>query len=214
MLKLHYYPLSPFSQKVLMALHEKEYPFEPALVDITNPEARTAYRKINPLGKVPLLEGGGEFIPESSIIIEYVDLHHDGKARLIPADADQARKARFYDRIADHYLTSPMLTVFFDGRKPEAEREPKRVAEAKATLDIALGLFDGHFAKNTWALGSTFSMADCALAPALSYLKMVYPFDAHANLKAYAGRLTERPSFKKVMAEAAPYLAKAMAGGR
>jgi len=214
MLKLHYHPLSSYSQKALMALYEKDYPFEPTLVDITSPDARAAYKKLYPFGKVPLLEGDGEFIPESSIIIEYVDTHHEGKTRLIPADKDQARKARFYDRLSDLYVMEPMLRIFFDGRKPEAEREPRRVAEAKATLDLTLGMFDKHFAKNTWALGDTFSMGDCALAPALGYLRMVYPYEAHANLKSYFGRVSERPSFQKVMAELAPHLARAQAAKR
>jgi glutathione S-transferase len=213
MLKLHYHPLSSYSQKALMALYEKDYPFQPALVDITSPEARAQYKKLYSLGKVPLLEGDGEFIPESSIIIEYVDAHHEGKTRLIPADRDQARKARFYDRVSDLYVMDPMLTIFFDGRKPEAEREPKRVDAARARLDGSFTMLDAHFAKKTWVLGDTFSMADCALAPALGYLRMVYPYDTHANLKAYFGRVSERPSFQKVMSELAPYLAKAKVGG-
>ncbi|HEY3819485.1 MAG TPA: glutathione S-transferase family protein [Polyangiaceae bacterium] len=212
MLKLHYHPLSSYSQKVVMALAEKDYPYEPALLDITSPEARAEYKKLYPLGKVPLLEGDGEFIPESSIIIEYVDTVHEGKTRLIPADPVQARKARFFDRISDLYVMEPMLTTFFDGRKPEAEREPKRVQAARERLDVSFAMFDGHFAKKTWVLGDTFSMADCALAPALGYLRMVHPFDAHANLKSYFGRVSERPSFQKIMAELAPYLARAKAG--
>ena len=205
---LHYHPLSTFSQKTLVALYEKDFPFTPQLLDITNPEARAAYKKLYPLGKIPLLTGEDQFIPESSIIIEYVDSHHEGKIRLIPADPDKARKARFYDRLFDLYVMEPVLTVFFDGRKPEAEREPKRVAAAKERLDLMYGMFDGHFAKNTWTLGDAFTMPDCAAAGALGLAHMVYPYESHANLRAYFGRLSERPTFQKVRAEVAPYIAK------
>jgi glutathione S-transferase len=205
---LHYHPLSTYSQKTLMALYEKGFPFTPQILDITSADAREAYKKVYPLGKIPLLTGEDQFIPESSIIIEYVDAHHDGKLRLIPADRDQARKARFYDRLMDNYVMEPVLTVFFDGRKPEAEREPKRVEAAKARLDTMYAMFDAHLAKNTWILGEAFTMPDCAAAGALGLAHMVYPYEKHANLRAYFGRLSERPTFQKVRAEVAPYIAK------
>jgi glutathione S-transferase len=208
---LHYHPLSTYSQKTLMALYEKDFPFTPQLLDITNPEARAAYKKVYPLGKVPLLTGEDQFIPESSIIIEYVDAHHDGKTRLIPADADKARKTRFFDRNCDLYVTEPALQLFFDSRKPEAEREPKRMQAARERLDTMYAILDGHLGKNKWALGDTFTMADCAATPGLGLARMVHPYEKHANLTAYFGRLSERPSFQKVMAEAGPYIAKAMA---
>jgi len=117
----------------------------------------------------------------------------DRSALRLPTDKDQARQARFFERLSDLYLHDPLQTVLFDGRKPEAEREPRRVAAAK-----------------TWTLGESFSVADCSAAPALGYLRMIYPFDKHPNVVSYAGRLAERPSYRKVHDEAAPFLAKMM----
>src|SRR5262245_33415841 len=129
-MKLHYFPLSTYSQKALIALHEKGVAFEPTFTNLTTQEGRDAYRKVYPLGKVPLLElAGGHIIPEATIIIEYIDTHFDGP-RLIPADTELARRTRFLDRVADNYVNDPFRTIFFDTRKPEAEREPKRVASA------------------------------------------------------------------------------------
>ena len=56
-------------------------------------------------------------------------------------------------------------------------------------------------------MGGMFSMADCAAAPALGCCRMVYPFAKHKNIVAYTNRLAERPSFQRVLQEAAPYLA-------
>src|SRR5437660_761314 len=82
------------------------------------PAAPEAYKKLNPLGKLPLLVlDDGYRIPESSIILEWADTHIQGGTRLIPADADLARRTRFHDRLADLYLNNPLLTVFFDSRK-------------------------------------------------------------------------------------------------
>ncbi len=60
--------------------------------------------------------------------------------------------------------------------------------------------------KRTWAAGDSFSMADCVAAPALYYANRVVPLgDTRKNTAAYLSRLEERPSFKRVMAEAQPY---------
>jgi glutathione S-transferase len=210
--KLYYHPLSTYSQKTLMAFQEKGVSFTPEIVDLTSPESREAYKKIYPLAKLPLLIlDDGWAIPESSIIIEYLDTHFDSGTRLIPEDKDLARRARYHDRQFDLYVNESFQKVFFDGFRPESERDPKGVAAAKERLDVMYTFLEKHFARNTWALGDTFSMADCAAAPCLAYLLSTYPFQAYPHLTAYWGRLAERPSFKKVLAQAEPYLAKMMA---
>jgi len=210
-MKLYYNPISSYSQKALVAFQEKKVSFTPEIVDFGNADARKAYEKVNPLGKVPLLVlDDGHVIPESSIIIEYLDTHFDTGTRLVPADQDLARQTRFYDRVFDLYVNGPFQKIFFDGRKPEAERDPAGVAQARATLEKSYALCDKHFAKHTWANGVDFSMADCAAAPSLGYARMVLPFGGHKHLEAYWNRLAERPSFAKVQADAAPFLAKVL----
>jgi|HubBroStandDraft_4_1064222.scaffolds.fasta_scaffold418313_2 glutathione S-transferase len=214
-MKLYYFPLSTYSQKALTAFYEKGVAFTPEIVSLMDPAQRAEYvAKVNRLGKVPtLVLDDGSIIPESTTIIEYLEDHHgDSGTRLIPADRDLARQTRFNDRNFDLYLNNNMSTIFFDGRKPEAERSPRAVAAARAQLDIVYGIYDEHFAKRTWAIGDAFTMADCAAAPCLAYLKMVHPYEQHKHLVAYAGRLAERPSFARVQHEAAPFMAKMMAG--
>ncbi len=210
-LKLYYHPLSTYSQKTLFALHEKGVSFTPEIVDLMNPEGRAAYVKVYPMGKIPLLTlEDGWAIPESSIIIEYLDTHFDSGTRLIPEDKDLARRCRFHDRQFDLYVNEPFTKIFFDGFRPEAERDAKGVAQAKERLDLMYTYFDKLLAGKTWVLGETFSMADCAAAPCLGYLRSAYPYTAYANLEAYWGRLAERPAFKKVLAEAEPHIARLM----
>src|SRR6185437_4197827 len=115
----------------------------------------------------------------------------------------------FFDRLSDLYLNETMTTILFDGMKPEAEREPKRVAAAKATLDTQYKLMNEHFAKTgPWVIGDEFTMGDCAAAPCLFYLRTFYPYTEHKNVEAYWNRLAERASVKKAIDEAMPYLKK------
>ena len=73
-MKLYYNPISTYSQKVLIALYEKGLDFEPEIVNLMDADARARYRDVNPLGKIPCLQlDDGHIIPESSIIIEYID---------------------------------------------------------------------------------------------------------------------------------------------
>lgn len=208
-MKLYYHPISSYSQKTLMAFHEKGLAFEPSIVNLMDPAAKAEYKAIYPIGKVPLLMDQKEerVIPESSIIIEYIDRHYPGGTKLIPDDPDLARQVRFRDRFLDFYVNDTMSKIFFDGMYPEDKRDPHGVAIAKETLLTAFGILDKEMAGKTWAMGDTFSMADCAAAPALNYCRMTQPFDSFPNVSAYLSRLTERPSFQKVMAEAKPYLA-------
>ena len=67
-------------------------------------------------------------------------------------------------------------------------------------------LIEGQMSARDWATGEHFTMADCAAAPALFYASIVHPFrNDHRHLTRYRDRLLERPSVKRVIAEARPY---------
>src|SRR5437763_5522783 len=113
-MKLYYSPVSPYSLKALIALDEKGAKCDLEIVNLGDADARAAYEKVNPFGKVPFLrdEARDWAVPESSIIIEYLDQHCAGGTRLLPSDPDLARQARFHDRMFDWYITEPALKLF------------------------------------------------------------------------------------------------------
>lgn len=101
-----------------------------------------------------------------------------------------------------------MQKIVTDRLRPPGKDDAHGVEEARALLRTALGMVDEAMATKTWAIGDVFTMADCAAAPALFYTDMVMPFgDTHKNAASYLRRLMERPSFARVVAEAAPYRA-------
>src|SRR5262245_49127017 len=105
-LTLHFHPLSSFCHKVLIALYENDPPFTPNSVNLQNEAERNALRKLWPIGKFPVLEDHARdrSVPESSIIIEYLDQHYPGPTRFIPADPEIARQVRFRDRFFDLHI--------------------------------------------------------------------------------------------------------------
>src|SRR5262249_9393873 len=135
-MKLYYFPLSGYSMKVLTALYEKDIAFTPVIVDLFDPAARAEFDAVSPFGKVPVaVLDNGHVVPESSIIVEYLDTHYDQGPRLLPVDRDLARQTRFQDRVADTYVMEQLVKIVTDGNKPEKDRDPSGVARAKTTLD-------------------------------------------------------------------------------
>jgi glutathione S-transferase len=207
-LKLYFHPLSSFCQKVLVALYENETPFEPHIIDLLDETSRAAFKRIWPIGRFPVLrdEATGRTIPESSIIIEYLAQYYPGRIRLVPEDPELARETRLRDRFHDLYVNVPMQKIVTDRLRPAGRNDPHGVAEARALLGTAIRMIDEEMATKVWAMGDTFSMADCAAAPALFYADKVMPLEnTHRHAAAYLARLMERPSFARVLREAQPY---------
>ena len=207
-LTLHFHPLSSFCQKVLVALYENGTPFTPNIVNLGDPAQRAALLALWPIGKFPVLvdDARSETIPESAIIIEYLAQHYPGATPLVPADADGARKTRMLDRFFDLYVNLPMQTVVGNRLRPSGAKDSLGVEQARARLRTAYGMIETDMAARTWATGESFSMADCAAAPALYYANLVEPFgEGHTNVTRYFERLMTRPSFARAVKEADPY---------
>jgi glutathione S-transferase len=207
-LTLYYHPFASFCQKVLIALYENGVAFRPHLVDLGDAEARAAFLAIWPIGRVPVLHDADRdrLVPESSAIIEYLDLARPGPVRMVPADPEAALEVRLADRFYDAYVHEPMQKIVTDSLRPTGRADPHGVEEARATLATAYRMLESAMARRTWATGAAFGMADCAAAPALFYANWVQPIaPEHPALAAYLGRLRARPSFARVVEEARPY---------
>lgn len=208
-LTLYFHPLSNFCQKALIALYENGTPFKPHLVDLGDEKQRAEFKKIWPVGKFPVLrdDANGKTIPESSMVIEYLDVHFPGKTKFVPVDAELARQVRQSDRFYDWYMNLQTQKIVTDRFRPADKSDSIGVEQARTLMQTALGIVDKEMAAKTWAVGDAFSMADCAAAPTLFYANMVMPFaDTHKNAAKYLDRLMQRPSYARALAEAKPYL--------
>jgi glutathione S-transferase len=207
-LQLFMHPLSSFCHKVLIALYENHTAFEARIIDLGNPTSRAELEAIWPITKFPVLKDAarGQTIPESTIIIEYLDQHYPGAVRFIPQDVELAREVRLYDRILDAYVHQPMQKVVNDRIRPADSKDPMGVDDAKRTMRIAYAMLDRDLAGKTWIVGGNFTLADCSAAPALFYANKVLPFGPEQkHLSAYFERLLQRPSYARTLKEAEPY---------
>lgn len=204
MLTLYYHPLAAFCWKPLVALYEAGTPFTAHMIDLSKPEDAAALESLWPMRLFPVLKDGETVLPESSIIVEYLDLHRPGPRRMVPADPHAALQVRLWDRFFDMHVQAAMQEIVWNALRPEPRRDPQTVAEQKVKLDRAYATADRHLAGRDWVAGD-FSMADCAAMPALFYAGAIHPFDAHPALSAYFARLMDRPSVSGVIDGAQPW---------
>ena len=200
------HPFSSYTWKALIALYEKALPFEFRVIEGDFPENGQRLAELWPLGKFPVLEDGGAAVIESSILIEHLDLHHPGP-RLIPAEPVAALAVRLMDRVFDNHVMSPMQAIVnehiaFITPVPDQAR----IERARVALSAIYAWLDARLLETGWVCGDTFTLADCAGAPALFYADWVHPIpDALSRLKAYRTRVLARPSVARAVDEARPY---------
>lgn len=206
-LKLYAHPFSSYCQKVLIALYENDTPFELRLLEPGN-TASTELENYWPLKRFPMLVDDGRAILEASIIIEHLGLYHPGPVRLIPEDARAALEVRMMDRVFDNYIHTPLQKVVLDKIRSVDVRDSHGVTEARSMLETAYHWLNGVMAEREWAVGTSFSLADCSAGPALFYADWTHPISKDlTHLWAYRQRLLARPSFARAINEARPYRA-------
>lgn len=191
----HFHPLSSFSHKALIGLYDCDVAFDKHIVQLNEAESRAAFYALNPLGKMPVLVDDGTAVCESSIILEHAC------PQLFPS-----LEARYWDRFFDLYLHHPMQRMVAENFRPEGSKDPFGVTEAKANVEKAYKLADEQLRGKKWAIGDQFTIADCAAAPPLFYAGKMLPFTRFEHLSAYFERLKARPSYARVLEEAAPYM--------
>lgn len=205
-MQIYGHPFSSYTQKALIALYENDTPCEFLNLSPETPGNQAEFARRWPIQRFPLLVDGGRQVMEATCIIEYLDVHHPGPVRLIPAVADKALEVRMLDRIFDNYIHAPLQKIVFNALRPETDRDARGEQEARQMLDTACAWLDQYMTGREWAVADSFSLADCAAAPALFYADWAHGIDAKfANVLAYRARLLQRHSFARCVEGGRPY---------
>lgn len=196
--------LSPFVCRVILALQYKGIDHEVIMPKdgMKTPE----YLAMNPMGKMPTLKDGATVLPESSVIVEYIDAKYP-KRPIIPGTAKAAAKARLIATVSDLYVQG-VVTTLFSQRDPKT-RDKALVKEKLAETQKGLAVLDGYLTPGgPWAMGKRFTIADCYALPALFFVNLVAPsfgvkdpFADHKNVKKYWAALKRNPMGKKAIKE-------------
>lgn len=201
MLTLYGHPISSYTWKVLAALYENDTPFEFVTVDQNTYADFIAKWQ---MGKFPILLDRGRMITETSVIVEYLDAYYPGRTRLAPKDFDTALEVRRWDRVFDH-LNTTMSKIVVDNIRPEGQRDPYGVEEAKRIIGGIYTVIETQLGDRAFIVGDALTLADCSAAPSLWYAARNAPLDgAFPRIAAYLERLKAWPAFARAVKEAEP----------
>jgi glutathione S-transferase len=206
-LTLYAHPFSSYCWKVQIALDADGTPYDYRNVDPSNPGAMDELRGLWPIGKFPLLVDNGRPIAETSCIIEHLQAHHRGPNLWIP-EGDEGRSVRFLDRFFDLHVQGNLQPSVNHALRPEGHGDAYGAERGVAALRIAYDWLEANLPNSEWAVGDTFTMADCAAAPALFYADWVDPIGSdRPRLAAYRARLLAHPAVSASVEGARPYRA-------
>jgi glutathione S-transferase len=170
----------PYCARVRIVLAEKGLEYETVAIDLENRPA-WVYEK-NPLGKVPVLEEDGLVLPESAVIMEYLEERYP-EPPLLPSDAAERalvrlRIERFDNALGDAYYAFR--------RRDEGSAE--RLADCLARLDRGVA-----------ALPERYTLAEIAYLPWLIRLRDLMGFDLtpYPAIVERLERLAGRPAVER-----------------
>ena len=198
-MKLHYHPISHNCRRVLATIYEVgRDDVELALVDLFNGEHKTPeFLKLNPNGKVPVLEDGDFVLWESTAIMQYLS----GDSTLWPAS-----KAR-YDIIrwqvwAVGQWGPPIGKVVFERlvKKVVGAGEPNeaKVAEGLEEFQQFASVLDGCLEGRNWLVGDGITLADYSVAANLTYAPAVgIEIEPFANIRRWYEAIERRDAWQR-----------------
>jgi len=158
---------SPYAARVRIQAYAKGLELEYVAPEgFTTPE----FKRFNILGKVPVLDNGERLIPESIVIMDYLeDMYPEPPLR--PRDPEKRALMNIFYRFPDVYIQPVLLPLFRQLRA--SPRDEKKIAENVAALDARLQLLDELLERFDRYGHNDLDLADCALAPIFYYAEFV-----------------------------------------
>jgi glutathione S-transferase len=209
-MKLYSGPLSLFSRKVEIALHEKRLSFERIQVPFTQTRGYSpkdpAVLAANPKGQVPVLIDGDLALYDSTVILEYLEDAYPSPA-LYPQDPKERARCRLLDVFADEVMLAGFRALMHR-TEPHTADDPRflanevKASEAEPLIAGHLAKLEGELSGRSYLCGA-FSAADIAVFMAVFWIRRLGgpSLRATPDLAAWYARLSERPAFARVIEE-------------
>ena len=195
MMILRFSPSSPFVRKVRIAVALLGFDSDVTIERADTTDPNDSLRKINPLGKIPvLIVEDGSAIYDSRVILDYLD-DRAGGGKIVPRDAKERVVALRLQALCDGILDASILTIY-EGRfrKPEMQ-EPKWLELQAGKISRALAVLE---AAQT-PIDPVPHVGQIALACALGYRDFRFAGDwraSHPHLVAWLDRFAAHvPAF-------------------
>ena len=188
------------SDRVKIVLQEKGLAYDRVTLDLAKKEQKQPeFLKLNPYGKVPVINDDGRVLFESCIINEYLDEKYRQPA-LMPEDPYLRGRGRVLVDYGLNYTHEPYWALRGEMLKKDSERNSTVMEEKRQTLRKLLQYLEDALEERSYFLGDI-SLTDIDILP--RFLRMesygALPASSLPRLSAWLQRMKARPSVKAIL---------------
>ena len=188
---LYCFAQSGNAYKPALALELAGADWAPRFVDFFNGETRTpAYRDINVMGEVPVLEHDGQRLSQSGVILDYLAA---SLGKFGPASDAERREILRWLLWDNHKLTSYTATYRFL-RMFTKDTDPAVLEVFRKRAEAAWGVLDAHVAGRRYVVADRLTIADLSLCGYLFFADEIgVDWAAYAGIRGWLERIQSQP---------------------
>ena len=211
MIVLYEHPLSPYAQKIKIALREKGIEFESKTPDVSGGGfGGSEFLQANPRAELPTLIDGNVKIFDSTIILEYIE-EKWSEPPLLPSNPAERAYVRTIEEVMDTYyepINWGLGEIDFFGRA-KGELADKIVENAKQQAAKCRQWLAKQLGDREWFNGDRFGWSDLCVVPHISVSSIAFGIAPEANspLADWFKRVSVRPSVAQTVQEASGSIA-------
>jgi glutathione S-transferase len=201
-MRLYHHPMSSNARRAVMTALHLGTAVELVFVDLAKGAQRAPeFLRMNPNGRVPVLDDDGFLLTESHAIMQYLADRAPGQT-IYPAEARaRADVNRWLFWNAQHFQPAVGVLNWENFVKPMIGRgdpDPREVLRGEGLVGETARVLDAHLAGKEWVVGGTLTLADLALAtPLATSEKAKLPVRDFANVQAWFARVQALDVWKK-----------------
>ncbi len=200
--------LSPYVRKVRLVLATKNLDYKHVIVVPFQKDQPAEFLEHSPLRKIPLLKAGAHYIPDSSVICQYLEKAYPDTP-LLPQDPADMARVLWFEEYADSHMTAAIAGHLFAEKilaGPIFNRAPNE-EEISLAIDKEIPAIFDYLSKELrgdYLMGDTLTLADLAVGGlfiALHHCEVGCDRERWPAVADYIARLMAMPVFSKTLHE-------------
>jgi len=189
------------ASRCLWMLEETGVSYENVPTHFAGDAQKPEFRKLNPNGRVPVLDDDGLVIWESMAInLHLADRY--GKD-LAPRDAIERAHVVQWSFWGMTEIEPGLIDAFVHRAMfPPDQRKPEVAAAGEATLARPLAVLDQELSRRSWLVGDRFTVADLNVASVLFIAPLAQvDLAPYANVQRWLGACLARPAAQRAVGQ-------------